>query len=638
MANVFRDNYGIPHIDAENFIDAAEAIALCHAEDDFHTIQQWLLASRCKSGSVDDWDGPYIDFLCHLLEVRKAVCENLHKVGDDYMNQVHAYCNGLNTYASKNPEQVAHKRLFPVNHIDLLTAHHLMEILGIQLDKPFSYIQKNKETRLPRREGSNVIALGSSRTNSNGPIIGMSPHQQLEGLFGFYEIHLRIQPIGLELFGYILPSTFTIFMGTNFNTAWGFTANYPEMYTIYKAKVKGFLRKKVYIDGKWEPLKRKWYRNHTWLYGWIPFPIFKPVYTSSFGNLIYQGGNYLLINIPLVGEIIGTETNHLVNQTKNVKEIKNHCLERRFPYLNLVAIDTHDHLLFMHNACEIRKDKQEDHYSNFVSLQSKQQLVNSFYDTNNIVVIENPSSDYLVSANQSPFKVTGTSIDSKEYSGLVYHQDNSRSTRLKQLIAEKKEHSIESMIELMADTSLVFPVIRNIDFSALFELNANDGLDSKSIALLEVLKQWDYRADLKSLGAAVFSLVFHKYKEYYTYSKCPDIVQVATKEELKTCLQWASKHYKKGMTLGDIQFLERGNKLLPVSGIPDSVNSIRPFFENGRFIAEEGGAFQLIIDLKRKEVLACHPYGSSSAPHSPHYNDQMEMYVQNEYRRIAIFD
>jgi acyl-homoserine-lactone acylase len=244
----------------------------------------------------------------------------------------------------------------------------------------------------------------------------------------------------------------------------------------------------------------------------------------------------------------------------------------------------------------------------------------------------------LVSANQSPFKVTGTSIDSKEYSGLVYHQDNSRSTRLKQLIAEKKEHSIESMIELMADTSLVFPVIRNIDFSALFELNANDGLDSKSIALLEVLKQWDYRADLKSLGAAVFSLVFHKYKEYYTYSKCPDIVQVATKEELKTCLQWASKHYKKGMTLGDIQFLERGNKLLPVSGIPDSVNSIRPFFENGRFIAEEGGAFQLIIDLKRKEVLACHPYGSSSAPHSPHYNDQMEMYVQNEYRRIAIFD
>jgi acyl-homoserine lactone acylase PvdQ len=132
--------------------------------------------------------------------------------------------------------------------------------------------------------------------------------------------------------------------------------------------------------------------------------------------------------------------------------------------------------------------------------------------------------------------------------------------------------------------------------------------------------------------------LFHKYKEYYTYSKCPDVIQVATGDELITCLKWVERHYRNGMKLKDIQYLERGTKMLPVEGIPDSVNSIRPSFEKGCFIAEEGGAFKLIIDLKNREIFACHPYGSSANNESPHYDDQMEMYVKNEYRRIGIFE
>lgn len=638
MAKVYRDHFGIPHIDAVDFIDAAKAIAYCHAEDDFDTIQQWLLSSRCQSGRIDDWDGPYIDFLCFFLEVRSAVINNMHKVGTDYLNQVGAYCEGINRYAELHPAEVLSNGLFPINNIDLITVHHLIEVLGIQLDKPFTYLQKNKEIKLPKRDGSNVIALGATKTRNKGPLIGMSPHQQLEGLFGFYEVHLHIQHVELELFGYLLPCTFTVFMGTNFHSAWGFTANYPEMYTMYKATVKGFFRKKVFIDGKWEPLKTKWYKNYTWLYGWIPFPILKKVYQASFGNIMYLGENYLYIHIPLIGEIIGTETNHLVNQSKSTTEIKAHCLNRRFPYLNLVAIDTNDNLLFMHNACEIEKENQRDHYTNFVELTSKNQLLKQYYENDNVVVIENPKDDFLVSANQSPFKVTNEAFDSSTKKGLLYYEDNSRSLRLKELIADNELHHVQSLIEIMADTKLIFPVIRNIDFSALFTLKVDNNGSPGIFNLLQMLKNWDGNADLDSEGAAVFSLLFHRYKAYYTYSKCPDVIQIATRDELITCLKWVERHYRNGLKLKDIQFLERGNKKLSVEGIPDSVNSIRPSFEKGCFIAEEGGAFKLIIDLKNREILACHPYGSSASSESPHYDDQMELYVKNEYRRIGIFE
>ena len=38
MAIVYRDEYGIPHIDAINYCDAVKSIAYCHCEDDFYTI------------------------------------------------------------------------------------------------------------------------------------------------------------------------------------------------------------------------------------------------------------------------------------------------------------------------------------------------------------------------------------------------------------------------------------------------------------------------------------------------------------------------------------------------------------------------------------------------------------------------
>ena len=58
MATIYRDNLGVPHIDAINYADAVKAISYCHSEDDFDTIQILLLAGRQKIGHYDDWDGP----------------------------------------------------------------------------------------------------------------------------------------------------------------------------------------------------------------------------------------------------------------------------------------------------------------------------------------------------------------------------------------------------------------------------------------------------------------------------------------------------------------------------------------------------------------------------------------------------
>ena len=171
----------------------------------------------------------------------------------------------------------------------------------------------------------------------------------------------------------------------------------------------------------------------------------------------------------------------------------------------------------------------------------------------------------------------------------------------------------------------------------MFRLNEQEY--PKLSQLISILKDWDGNADLNSEGAALFSLFYHHYKQiYYVSSKNPDKIQIAETEEIINCLIWASKYYKPKMILKDIQFIKRGNVTVPISGIPDSVNSVRPYFENRKLYAEEGGAFRLIIDLKDRHIFVCHPFGSSANLDDNNSTNQLELFVNNIYREIKDFD
>jgi hypothetical protein len=171
----------------------------------------------------------------------------------------------------------------------------------------------------------------------------------------------------------------------------------------------------------------------------------------------------------------------------------------------------------------------------------------------------------------------------------------------------------------------------------LFCLNEQDY--PKLSRLISILKDWDGNADFNSEGAALFSLFYHHYKEkYFVSSKNPDIIQIAEIEDVINCLIWASKYFKPNTLLKDIQFIKRGNVVFPINGIPDSINSVRPYFEKGKLYSDEGGAFRLVMNLKDRKIFVCHPFGSSSNLNDENSTNQMELFVNNQYREIKDFD
>lgn len=99
MIEIFRDSLGVPHIECDTFEEDAKATAICHCEDDFFSIQLWLLAVNGKAGHFDDWDGVYLDFLYSFLNIENAVMRLKSKISNEYLLAVQAYCQGVNEFA-----------------------------------------------------------------------------------------------------------------------------------------------------------------------------------------------------------------------------------------------------------------------------------------------------------------------------------------------------------------------------------------------------------------------------------------------------------------------------------------------------------------------------------------------------------
>lgn len=77
-------------------------------------------------------------------------------------------------------------------------------------------------------------------------------------------------------------------MGTNFKVAWGTTASYPDMYSVYKVGLKGVFNKRLNVTEGLIPLNRSAYFNYTLLYGKFPAPIVKQYFTTPDGKPIVK--------------------------------------------------------------------------------------------------------------------------------------------------------------------------------------------------------------------------------------------------------------------------------------------------------------------------------------------------------------
>ena len=158
-----------------------------------------------------------------------------------------------------------------------------------------------------------------------------------------------------------------------------------------------------------------------------------------------------------------------------------------------------------------------------------------------------------------------------------------------------------------------------------------------------LIKNWDKGGSYDNLGAAQWSLFYRFILDILSENnlKVTDEISITFFED---ALSKTKKHLQKyfnriDIVLGDLQKHVRGDVVLPVSGL---IDMIAPTYvienDNGTFRSVSGESYIMLVQYSDSgvEIETVLPYGNSNNNKSPHYTDQMKLYINQKTKKMTL--
>jgi len=283
--DVYRDQFGIPHIYGQSKLDVYYSLGQLVASD---RLFQMDIARRVASGRLSEVVGEKGLKSDLLFKTLKLSFEN-QKIAKNWqmpfeMEQIsRAFYQGVNDYKNKNPLPIEFKILnyspedFTINDaysligmmsfnfaistyqeplLSLLKKKYSeelidqlrMESIEKKSKKVISYHTNNREvlkkiadtvhfleTGFPIFEGSNAWVLSGERTKSGFPMLANDPHISFSQPSVWYEAHLETPEY--KIYGFFLPLVPFMAMGHDSLKAWGLTMTLTDDMDLYQEKI-----------------------------------------------------------------------------------------------------------------------------------------------------------------------------------------------------------------------------------------------------------------------------------------------------------------------------------------------------------------------------------------------------------------
>ena len=434
--DIVRDEYGIPHIYAQTDAEVAYGLAWANAEDDFTTIQEAYLAGNAMLSNYIGLKGAAADFITQFIGSKNLIEEKIGTISEDYMAVVEGYSQGLNAYASNNPDKVLYKKLFPITPKKMLMYSQLQLFISnegaywagriLNNDTQDDFLDQNLT-------GSNVIAMNSSKTVSGETFLAINTHQPLEGPTSWYEVHLNSQE-GTNIIGTMYPGTPNVVIGVNEYLGWSHTVNYPDKTDVFKLRMKN--KRKYIVDEEEYELEKLKAKITIKVLG-IPIKINRKYYKSIYGPTLKNKSGYYSIRTPTLFNVKALEQWWRMGKSKNFSEFYNNLKMKELPGFNIGYADKYDTIFYMSNGI-IPKRAQGYNWKGIVPGDTKKTLWTEYHNIENLPQVIQPESGFIYNANHSPFKSTSADENPNEenYTENMGYEtyDNNRSTRLIELI------------------------------------------------------------------------------------------------------------------------------------------------------------------------------------------------------------
>jgi acyl-homoserine-lactone acylase len=646
---IARDQWGVPHIHGKTDVDVVYGLAWAQCEDDFITLQEQLLAAKGMLGEIKGKDGLIVDFAIHFMGLREEVDKRYESdINPTHHNLIQSFVSAINTYASLHPDEVLLDDAFPITDKDLLVSYQLglVDITGAgkDLQKIMNGTIKN-DLAPDVPTGSNAIAISKRRTDNGKTFLAINSHQPLEGWYSWYEAHLCSDE-GLNILGGTFPGGFMIFHGVNEHLGWAHTVNHADFSDVYKLRMHEEKKDHYYYDGQVLKLKEKKYWAWMKLLGFIKIPISRSIYESVYGPTFKTDDGYYAWRFVASKGIRMGEQWLAMDKSRNFEEFMTALEMQAIPSTNIVYADKDDNIYFISNAKIPKRDSTFQWARVLPGDTSAILWKEEYYSIDRLPQVLNPGSGYVFNTNNSPYNSSdpGDDADPLPLNKVMNFQPenlyNNRSKKFLALIDQYDRLSYEDFKKIKFNAqypdTLITPFITNLDL--LLNL---DPLAYPDIADgIAILNKWDRNTDVGNSQAAFF---FFSYGALSANGFTTRGGTMTEKQAVDAITEAKSNMLKKYGTLevplGDIQRHIRGKINLPLGGGPDVLAAMYwQETDNNQYKGIAGESYILLaqFDSIGVQLETINAYGSSAESDSPHYTDQMDMYVNRKLKPMSL--
>jgi len=676
-AEIIRDEWGVPKIYGKTDADVAFGVAIAQSEDDFFTMQDVVAMSRGRYGAIAGQDGALFDYVYHLLDARGTAERHYPNLPEDTRALFEAFAAGLNHYAKANPDEVKLGNLFPVNGTDVAAGFALRQpffyglgnvigplAAGDELSREFGpdipgfpreptpYAQRELETAdnqyhpLPWGDdamllGSNAFAVAPDRSGGTTALI-VNSHQPLRGGVAWYELTVESEE-GWHFSGANFPGSPFAFVGHNRHLGWTNTVNRPDMADVYKLEMNED-GTQYRLDGEWQELERKTVTLPVKM-GPLTLPIRREVLRSVHGPVIQNDNGFFAVRFGGIDQIDQLDAYYRINKATTFEEWQAQIARLAIPSTNFVYADEAGNIAYIYNAAIPDRPELDELQADWRGVLdgSRSDLIwqgSVSYDE--IPKVINPSSGWVYNSNNEPFTAAGAADDlnPEDFSPVlgIERKQTNRSWRAYRLLSEANVLDRATLEVIKYDTAYdrqgyVDMLWDEIDAIAI----ADHAEDSPAQQAAELLADWDFTADGEGPADALAYLLMRDFMAAeYTNGEWPDV-----EARLAAAADHLMTHFGRlDPPMGELVRLRQGDVDLPLDGGSDTLRAATSWevHEDGRLSLIHGDSYiQWVewVDGQPVSSRSVQPFGSAiTRPDSPHYTDQMQMFVDHELKPV----
>ncbi|MFO0947215.1 MAG: penicillin acylase family protein [Planctomycetota bacterium] len=506
-ATIYRDQWGVPHIDGPTDASCVFAFAYCQAEDYFWQVEDSYILSLGRYAEINGPKQLHSDLMNKMFEVVPRAKADYPNLEPEIRELFEAFVLGLNHYLATHPE--VKPRM--IQHFE--PWHVLAYVRHLTLEMCFRYSGVGKDYMPQDHEeyyehvGSNAWAVGPSRTKDKKAILFINPHQPWYGFGQFYEAHIRSGEgwnfTGATFFGHPLPS-----LGFNEYLGWTFTVNEPDVADVWLEK----------FDKPDDPLAYRYgdtYRKATEWKDTVKIKDGRKFETREYtfrkthhGPIVSKAGEnvFRAVNVAKLNEAILLRQVRKLVRAKNLAEFKAGMSMLNFPIMNTIYADREGNIFYVYNGIVPRRDPSFE-WNSPVDGSNPRTDWQGIHPMEELPQLENPPSGFVQSCNSTPFT---TSDDGNPFRGdypqyMVRDKDVDmrRAKMCRHILRSRNDFTFEDMRALAFDTTVYWAMNEFPKFKRQFETlrQTHPELAKKAQPYLDHLLAWDCKITPESTHA-----------------------------------------------------------------------------------------------------------------------------------------